>query len=86
MCGAIHNLRIERVIDSASDARFPRLTASTGARRTARGVRQKVRQKTDERRSNPQQRGSERLTFGPQTDAQPGEDPMTKRAREDSNL
>jgi len=64
-CGAIHNLRIERVIDSASDARFPRLTASTGARRTARGVRQKVRQKIDERRSSPQQRGFERLTFGP---------------------
>jgi len=27
-------------------------------------VRQKVRQKIDERRSSPQQRGSERLTFG----------------------
>jgi len=27
-------------------------------------VRQKVRQKIDKRRSSPQQRGSERLTFG----------------------
>jgi hypothetical protein len=49
-------------------------------------VRQKVRQKIGERRSGPQQRGFERLTFGARPTLKSAENPVSKRARQDSNL
>jgi hypothetical protein len=54
--GEIHNLRIERVIDFASDARFPRLAASTGA--TRRVYRASSHRPLSAPKSAPENRGT----------------------------